>query len=549
MIARGAVRYRPSFSYQPSLHNQHIFQRFLRRVTTNGATGAQGRTVASELVTEATVPPGLSVSQLPSYWLENSTRYSDTRFKHGICDHQTPRLTLREVAMLRLMDAITDKANWYLKIFDETIVTRWRYEAQATPNGLISDQAFEWCVKELRDRVEEFKEDGFVKTLESDSRCVKSDDFIPTAHGDRLRRAVKPLLEVSDDQKDWHLNSDGKVLNLIHPSLYPLVVGHSKILPTGQIGVDDCLDNMGQGVLVPQGEKVRSHLVHGLSYHINQDKLCSTRFQWLPSEIQFVGEGTDEKIASYINNLHPNKHKELYSIIEQLIGKSIPLWNNVLQSEQGLLRLAPTVKTYIAQPDNPLYTARREHRSCPALPSDPKEWVDHEVHEAVREVYERTRTIIHPEPTPSCYAQWKAKPPPRIRLEEDFKAEGLQVIVKLSSIELTPEKPDYPDGTWHLEGMLNESIVATSIYYYDVENATPSQIRFSQVNSVDGIYWDVSYEQGDHEPLAIVFGSRDMDDAPAVQKIGTVATKHGRVIALPNDAVESNMDSYNLCEH
>lgn len=27
---------------------------------------------------------------------------------------------------------------------------------------------------------------------------------------------------------------------------------------------------------------------------------------------------------------------------------------------------------------------------------------------------------------------------------------GLQVIVKLTSIELTPEKPEFPAGSWHV---------------------------------------------------------------------------------------------------
>jgi hypothetical protein len=35
-------------------------------------------------------------------------------------------------------------------------------------------------------------------------------------------------------------------------------------------------------------------------------------------------------------------------------------------------------------------------------------------------------------------------------LREKFKDTGLQVIVKMASIELTPEKPDFPAGGWHV---------------------------------------------------------------------------------------------------
>lgn len=41
-------------------------------------------------------------------------------------------------------------------------------------------------------------------------------------------------------------------------------------------------------------------------------------------------------------------------------------------------------------------------------------------------------------------------------LREKFQKLGLQVIVKMASIELTPEKPEFPAGGWHIEGQMNE---------------------------------------------------------------------------------------------
>lgn len=46
-------------------------------------------------------------------------------------------------------------------------------------------------------------------------------------------------------------------------------------------------------------------------------------------------------------------------------------------------------------------------------------------------------------------------PPPKLRamdLQKQFKS--LQVIVKLANIELTPDKPEYVGGSWHVEGQL-----------------------------------------------------------------------------------------------
>lgn len=63
-------------------------------------------------------------------------------------------------------------------------------------------------------------------------------------------------------------------------------------------------------------------------------------------------------------------------------------------------------------------------------------------------------------------------------LREKFEAQGLQIIVKMVSVELTPEKPEYPAGTWHVEGLLNERICATALYYLDSENITESSLSF-----------------------------------------------------------------------
>lgn len=81
-----------------------------------------------------------------------------------------------------------------------------------------------------------------------------------------------------------------------------------------------------------------------------------------------------------------------------------------------------------------------------------------------------------------------------LRIQDGFREEGLQVIVKLASIELTPEKPAYAGGSWHVEGLLNEHIAATALHYYDVENVTEARIAFRTETSFDDM--SMRYEQG-----------------------------------------------------
>ena len=43
-----------------------------------------------------------------------------------------------------------------------------------------------------------------------------------------------------------------------------------------------------------------------------------------------------------------------------------------------------------------------------------------------------------------------------LNLRKDYGR--LQIIVKLANIHLTPEKPRYEGGSWHVEGQLNENM-------------------------------------------------------------------------------------------
>ncbi|KAG6851319.1 hypothetical protein H0H87_001322, partial [Tephrocybe sp. NHM501043] len=78
-----------------------------------------------------------------------------------------------------------------------------------------------------------------------------------------------------------------------------------------------------------------------------------------------------------------------------------------------------------------------------------------------------TRKVVLPEPGPfnplsleergrEVYedSTGKLKPAYSVDIFRDYTEMGLQVIVKLANIHLTPEKPSYEGGTWHVEGQL-----------------------------------------------------------------------------------------------
>lgn len=65
-------------------------------------------------------------------------------------------------------------------------------------------------------------------------RIWRSDCLIPADIKLELLAAVASLESVPGSQKDWHPTSNGKVLDLVHPSLYPVVYGRS-ISMTGEL--------------------------------------------------------------------------------------------------------------------------------------------------------------------------------------------------------------------------------------------------------------------------------------------------------------------------
>lgn len=228
----------------------------------------------------------------------------------------------------------------------------------------------------------------------------------------------------------------------------------------------------------------------------------SCRYQWLPSDFRFENteRGPEISVTSYINNLHPRQSSTLYGIIEKCVEASILPWNEVLVREKG--RTPERIRTYgvqwspelprqstlddldmlikkgdrdaesrlrkyLEQPDNPM-----------VAPTPNRNWTPQKPSSAVRLKYDRVKRWLHPEPGVSfTYQEWKegrnnrAIVPPRGReqwvkdcrgfairselhevpkenhefypvdLEHEFAKQGLQAVVEIGGVDLTPERP------------------------------------------------------------------------------------------------------------
>ncbi|PCG98106.1 Protein of unknown function DUF4246 [Penicillium occitanis (nom. inval.)] len=423
--------------------------------------------------------------------------------------------TKREILMMRMMNTITDKPDWDKKIYNTEITDKWTKEI-VDSGADISPKMLEWIWAELKHKAETLEENGGMVTAFNPG-VVWSNTAISKGLQEDLKAAVLPLEQVPEEEKDYHPRSDQRVVDLVHPSLFPVVYGRTRILRDEILTRDDYLSWSGKTEILPQPSDPEG-MLSGTRWGHRIIKLFSTKFQWLPCDVEFEEEGC--RIVSYINNLHPQKHKELYQVIEKVIAKTIPLWDESLHEA-------------VNEPRPRIPYDRVEY-----LPSDEPQpdWEeDQEGHEAWydKQVVKQPEPQGDFQPLKQKHYKWGEQ----LSLRNLFREKGLQVIVKLANIELTPDKPRYEGGTWHVEGQLNEHICATAIYYYSTENITESTLSF-RTRADNYSFDDVGYEQSRHDFLQQVYGfgpeTDGYSDCPVTQDLGDVSCHEGRLLTFPN---------------
>lgn len=134
--------------------------------------------------------------------------------------------------------------------------------------------------------------------------------------------------------------------------MFPLVRVRASVLLEGErVNLEDISASFGGGVATPprsdspaspwrsiSDEEAADVLeYYGTDANASMDRF-SMKFQWLPCEVSFVHQeadipetsSTQVRISSCINNLHPDQHKDLHRVIEEVITASIEPWNDCL---------------------------------------------------------------------------------------------------------------------------------------------------------------------------------------------------------------------------
>ena len=175
------------------------------------------------------------------------------------------------------------------QIFNEAIISKWKIEVLSSVLDF-SERMVDWCVAELQYKAKIFSRTGVIGVFTGD--VVKSDTAIPLSTQEQLKVAVKSLEDVPAQLKDWHPDSDDKILHLVHPSLFPLVYGTTRILPDSLTNLDDCIKKCGDGIVLPvPPRKVPKHPPTMVPLGaIPVSDPYSKKFQWLPCEVDVSGE-------------------------------------------------------------------------------------------------------------------------------------------------------------------------------------------------------------------------------------------------------------------
>ena len=278
----------------------------------------------------------------------------------------------------------------------------------------------------------------------------------------------------------------------MHPSLFPFVAGRTRLVKV-ETPWEQCIGG-GELLELETFSPPRPPEIFG--YQDVGAQCDSCQFQWLPSELSVSGDGQSCHFDSYINNLHPQHHAGLYRSLEKLLATMFPLFGRVLED----LTHEPR--------------QRVQGNGSLLHPSSPVEIFDNNGdfdEDAQWEYRFYAAKVGNFEPPPTC-------------APISLKGRKLQVIVKLANIELTPEKPNYSGGTWHVEGMCNESIVATGIHYLSMENISESRLAFR----TDCWQPDDGYEQGEAQAMYNLYGYQ------LNQELGSIMCSEGRTVVWPN---------------
>jgi hypothetical protein len=309
-----------------------------------------------------------------------------------------------------------------------------------------------------------------------------SDNGIPDQVAAKFKGEVAVLEAVPDEEKDWHPHSKQQVLDLVHPSLFCSV---SRLT----LRASSALDPSSYSTPLEQMQRLMFTGTETMEIERPRWRPNYSSYQWIPTDFLLGAGGEPGRDAetvrclSYINNLHPAQHGDLYDSISVILGRFVPLFERMLSDRAaGFCPSAFDVNMF-------------DHSSFCDLPRRPR--------------------------VPDEAAL------PTAPVTVSLRGKTVQVIVKIAEILLTPDNPRYTGGVWHIEGTPAEKIVGTGLYYFACENIKDSRLTFrTEIEEPE-------YDQNDSAGVAEIYGL--FAQKLLVQVLGSVESLASRCVVFPNN--------------
>ncbi|KAJ7809538.1 hypothetical protein B0H14DRAFT_2865967 [Mycena olivaceomarginata] len=207
---------------------------------------------------------------------------------------------------------------------------------------------------------------------------------------------------------------------------------------------------------------------------------------WMPSDFTVGEDGSVKLVSPYINNLHPTQHRNIYPVVEEIISRFVPLWERVLDEINRENGREPFVNSGRLGEISCVSGAKGEPWPK-KLPYD-----EEESEEFLNEFFGKAKKTL---PEANSYTG-----------EAQF-----------SPLSLPPQ---YHGGGWHIEGMVNEHIIASGIYYYDEQNIEETSLSFRVPTGEPGYH-----DQGDSRCVQILYGialDSSTNSSKCIQDLGSV---------------------------
>lgn len=138
------------------------------------------------------------------------------------------------------------------------------------------------CVQEAQERAVHFQESRIIPAL--DHGVYKSDTTISSALKTSLRASIEHLERGNkDDSTKW---SKAVESSIVDPNLYPLYFGRTRYRVSAMSKIEDSIKLCGKGRSRRLLQQEESGSLRGKDCYAI-DNAWSTRYQWLPCDIEF----------------------------------------------------------------------------------------------------------------------------------------------------------------------------------------------------------------------------------------------------------------------